>query len=438
MGRAVKARTAQRANGLGSIFPLKGKDGKPSGRLRVQITLKDAAGKRHTFTKTVSGANTKDVQLRAEEALVALRKELDERFPDGIVTPELPKGESAPGTLGALIPEWMDHYFPTVESTTRDFYTANTRYIMAELGPLPLSSLTKYRVNEFLRDLKTRNTAIPRPLSTTAKRAVRRTLAMVIDYAMQFHPEMTLTTNPAREAKAPQATKAEADDEADQRWFDDNEVQQFFKAVHAIERKNADTPTPVHVGAAWAIQYHLGLRPGEVRALSWSDIDDASDAPTIYVGHGQKRSGGTTIARGTTKTRDSRRKLYVPTDLLPTLETHKTLQAAQRARYAPNAKWNPDNLIFTRPDGTPVSKETYAREFSKVCDLARIKGATPYALRHTFCTLSILAGIPLPVVAKMMGHKDLRMVTQVYGHVVKDAVQGYANVLPSVLATATV
>jgi len=33
-----------------------------------------------------------------------------------------------------------------------------------------------------------------------------------------------------------------------------------------------------------------------------------------------------------------------------------------------------------------------------------------------------------------MGHKDLRMVTQVYGHVVKDAVQGYANVLPSVLA----
>jgi len=168
--------------------------------------------------------------------------------------------------------------------------------------------------------------------------------------------------------------------------------------------------------------------------LSWSDIEDASDTPTIYVGHGQKRSGGTTIARGSTKTRDSRRKLYVPTDLLPTLKTHKALQAAQRALYAPNAKWNPDNLIFTRLNGTPVSKETYAREFSKVCDLARIKGATPYALRHTFCTLSILAGVPLPVVAKMMGHKDLRMVTQVYGHVVKDAVQGYANVLPSVLA----
>jgi site-specific recombinase XerD len=39
----------------------------------------------------------------------------------------------------------------------------------------------------------------------------------------------------------------------------------------------------------------------------------------------------------------------------------------------------------------------------------------------------ILAGVPLPIVAKMMGHKDLRMVTQVYGHVVKNAVQGYEN-----------
>ena len=432
MGRAVKARTAQRANGLGSIFPLKGKDGKPSGRLRVQITLKDAAGKRRTFTKTVSGKDARDSQLKAEEELVALRKELDERYPDGIVTPELEEGECAPGTVGALTAEWMVHYFPTVEASTRDFYTSNTKYIVAELGHLPISSLTKYQVADFFRDLKTRNTAIPRPLGTTSKRAVRRTLGMVIDFAMQYHPEVTLTTNPAREAKAPQATKPE--DDADQRWFEDGEVQQFFKAVHEVERKQADTATPLQLAAAWAIQYHLGLRPGEVRALSWSDLDLSADAPTLYVGHSQKRIGGKLIARGTTKTKKSR-TLFVPADLLPTLEAHRELQAAQRARYAPDATWNTENLIFTRPDGTPVSKEAYAREFAKVCRAAHIEDASPYALRHTCCTLMILAGVPLPIVAKMMGHKDLRMVTQVYGHVVKNAVQGYENALPSVLAT---
>ena len=98
----------------------------------------------------------------------------------------------------------------------------------------------------------------------------------------------------------------------------------------------------------------------------------------------------------------------------------------------------PRILIFTRPDGTPVSKETYAREIPARSVIWRVS-RVPLRMhwRHTFCTLSILAGVPLPVVAKMMGHKDLRMVTQVYGHVVKDAVQGYANVLPSVCLPAT-
>ena len=72
---------------------------------------------------------------------------------------------------------------------------------------------------------------------------------------------------------------------------------------------------------------------------------------------------------------------------------------------------------------------------AKMCIRDSIEDATPYALRHTCCTLMILAGVPLPIVAKMMGHKDLRMVTQVYGHVVKNAVQGYENALPSVHAT---
>jgi integrase len=110
------------------------------------------------------------------------------------------------------------------------------------------------------------------------------------------------------------------------------------------------------------------------------------------VGHSQKRIGGKLIARGTTKTKKSR-TLFVPADLLPTLEAHRELQAAQRARYAPDATWNAENLIFTRPDGTPVSKEAYAREFAKVCRAAHIEDATPHALRHTCCTLMKMSNV---------------------------------------------
>jgi integrase len=38
-------------------------------------------------------------------------------------------------------------------------------------------------------------------------------------------------------------------------------------------------------------------------------------------------------------------------------------------------------------------------------------------MRHTWASLSITAGIPLPVIAKNLGHSDTRMVEKHYGHI---------------------
>jgi integrase len=42
-----------------------------------------------------------------------------------------------------------------------------------------------------------------------------------------------------------------------------------------------------------------------------------------------------------------------------------------------------------------------------------------YSLRHTFATELLLTGTPIAIVAKLMGHKDTRMVSKVYGHLEK-------------------
>ena len=39
-----------------------------------------------------------------------------------------------------------------------------------------------------------------------------------------------------------------------------------------------------------------------------------------------------------------------------------------------------------------------------------------HGLRHTWASLSVMAGVPLIVVAKNMGHADTRMVEKHYGH----------------------
>jgi integrase len=64
------------------------------------------------------------------------------------------------------------------------------------------------------------------------------------------------------------------------------------------------------------------------------------------------------------------------------------------------------------------------------CGRAHIEGASFHALRHTWASLSVMAGVPLMVVAKNLGHVDTRMVERHYGHLapsfVADAIRAGA------------
>ena len=48
--------------------------------------------------------------------------------------------------------------------------------------------------------------------------------------------------------------------------------------------------------------------------------------------------------------------------------------------------------------------------------------ASFHTLRHTYASLSIMAGAPLLVVATNLGHSDTRMVEKHYGHLAADYV----------------
>ena len=51
------------------------------------------------------------------------------------------------------------------------------------------------------------------------------------------------------------------------------------------------------------------------------------------------------------------------------------------------------------------------------CQHAKITPAINFhGLRHTWASLAVMAGMPLMVVAKNLGHRDTRMVELHYGH----------------------
>ena len=71
--------------------------------------------------------------------------------------------------------------------------------------------------------------------------------------------------------------------------------------------------------------------------------------------------------------------------------------------------------IFIKADGTVWGKSHQQRPFKEACTRAKLT-ITFHELRHTWASLSIMAGMPLMVVAGNLGHSDTRMVEKHYGH----------------------
>src|SRR5262249_34493369 len=75
------------------------------------------------------------------------------------------------------------------------------------------------------------------------------------------------------------------------------------------------------------------------------------------------------------------------------------------------------NVMFRRADGAPWRKSEQARPMRVACERARLHPVVSFhALRHTWASLATMAGVPLLVVARNLGHADTRMVEKHYGH----------------------
>jgi integrase len=73
--------------------------------------------------------------------------------------------------------------------------------------------------------------------------------------------------------------------------------------------------------------------------------------------------------------------------------------------------------IFLKADGGMWLKSHQKRPIAYACEHAKISPAIGiHVLRHTWASLAVMAGVPLMVVARNLGHADTRMVERHYGH----------------------
>jgi len=151
---------------------------------------------------------------------------------------------------------------------------------------------------------------------------------------------------------------------------------------------------------------YTGLRIGEVCALLWQDISPEYDM--LSVRHTMQRiknlnddKSKTKIITDTPKSLRSIRVIPIPTFISPLL---RRFSVCNHAHFL-----GTDNFTYTEP-------RTMQNHFLKIVKSANIPDANFHALRHTFATRCIEAGVDIKSLSEMLGHANVNITLNRYVH----------------------
>src|SRR5262245_25199538 len=98
-----------------------------------------------------------------------------------------------------------------------------------------------------------------------------------------------------------------------------------------------------------------------------------------------------------------------------------------------------DGLVFCSRKGTPY--RSFRSAFELAVRKAGLENFTFHDLRHTFASRLVMAGVDLPTVKELMGHKDIKMTLR-YTHLSSDnkrravrALEQFGDKVPAIFTT---
>ena len=173
--------------------------------------------------------------------------------------------------------------------------------------------------------------------------------------------------------------------------------------------------------AFFVLAITLGLRPGELRQLTWDHVN--LNGGVIHVWRSASKTGDT-------KTPKSKRSLILPKRAITALKAHGARQDQER-REAGEA-WHANSLVFCHEDGTPYTSDALNWPFSKMTRKAGIGHWHAHEGRHTAVSIMSSNGVPIQEISDTVGHKSTHVTETVYRHVIVPAIRGGTTVMDSI------
>lgn len=300
------------------------------------------------------------------------------------------------------------------QSYSRLASTLRNQIEPSSIGHSRYQSITSDELQQLIADLNNQN---------YAKSTIKKVYDCLNDFyryssaKYKFDNPMLLVTMPIDDN-----VKAE---EREIKWFEESDIVKFRTEAGAKYK----TGTPKYpFGLAYAANIFLGLRGGELLALQWEDID--FEAKTIHVyktlieeanpdynaSDPSSRKVRFTVQKST-KTSNTR---YVPINdkAMELLKEHKKVSKfTEPSDYVISTRNRKTSTIKNMNDGIKA-----------ICKSAETdeQDASSHSLRHTCASLYFRAGVPIEVIANILGH-SVDVCRKTYLHFVEEQLKDAAS-----------
>lgn len=378
----------KKANGEGSISK------RSDGRYMARYTVN---GKR----RAIYGATHEEVRVKLNEVLNDIAK-------GTYIAPQK-------DTVGMWLKEWLVTYaLPTVKQSTYISYEGYVRiHLEPELGNIKLTALTTEQIQRFFNK-KHRGYQGKKGLSPKTLKNMYNMFNATLDQAVINN---RLIRNPLRGVKLPSVTKKEID-------ILSAEEQAL---LHSAASSSAELP-------AFGIIFTLstGVRLGELIGFQWGDVNVKNHSIRVRrtVGRLQKvdeegnlvakepGKATTEIVIRSPKSITSQREIPLFDELWDGLMEYRNRQYDMFDAFG--IDFNGSTHIFCMPTGKVYDPRTYEDLFKRTLKAADLPGINFHALRHTFATRALEAGMDIKVLSSILGHAQASTTLNLYAHALPD------------------
>ncbi|MBV8539961.1 MAG: site-specific integrase [Pseudonocardiales bacterium] len=163
--------------------------------------------------------------------------------------------------------------------------------------------------------------------------------------------------------------------------------------------------------ALWLLVATTGMRRSELAGANREllDVDSGTltiaDTRVVVNGHTVESDG---------KTESGVRTISLDGFTVSLLRSY--LAVLDREREAFGAGYPAHDKLMRHEDGRPLHADTITRRFNRLVDLAGVRRIRLHDIRHTYATLSLDSGVTPKILSDRIGHSDMSVTFQVYGH----------------------